>query len=282
LPKFVNGLNRYLALIMLVKPRRRILTIGDGDLSFSNALRQHFEPQMLCATVYDPLATLGDKYGLDNYQALKDGQTQVICQFDVTKPDTWQSLPKQQFDLVIFQFPLIPNDVSGQEFAVSSRVGDANLRNRRLLHLTLKHAQAHFLDPEGDRITIITSKDVKPYRQWDIEQSISEGLTVNYLGQCSFNAADFPHYRIRNVDRDKFVKETLGTCYYYSDKPQPVLRDALMMPTYLSDSSQYCGMCRVGPMLTDGDRQAHQQSKRHQQMNGFKQRWRDYRADVNR
>jgi len=266
---------------MLISENLRVLTIGDGDLSFSNALRLHFKPRSLCATVFDDLATLDEKYGLENYQQLNDSETQVICQFDVTKPESWQDLAKHQFDVVIFQFPLIPNDATEQGFVQASQLGDANLRNRRLLYLYLKHAQQYFLDPQGAGLAIITSKDVKPYRQWNIEQSLTQGSSMAYLGQADFDSNDFPHYKIRNVDRDKFVKQTLGISYYYSDNQQPELQANLHLPDYLIDSEQYCGMCRVGPMLTTADLVAHQHSKRHRQMSEYEQRWHDYLAQVN-
>jgi len=261
---------------LLISAKQRILTIGDGDLSFSNALALTVRPQALTATVYDSMACLEEKYGLENYQALRGNETQVLSQFDVTEPASWLGLDKHSFDVVIFQFPLIPNDASEQGFSASSKVGDANLRNRRLLHLYLKHAQQYFLDPKGERLMIITSKDVKPYRQWNIEQSITANLTMNYLGQSPFKSDDFPQYKIRNVDRDKFVKQTLGISYYYSDKPQPQLAEQLLMPEYLTDHNHYCAMCRVGPMRTTSDLTAHQHSKRHLKMSGYEQRWHEF------
>lgn len=261
---------------MLLRENLRVLTIGDGDLSFSNALLLHHRPKSICATVYDSPEVLKEKYGLANLKQLVQSNVQVICGFDVTMPDSWQGLERQSFDVVIFQFPLIPNDASQQGYTKAKMIGDANLRNRRLLHLYIKHAQQYFLDPNGQRLAIITSKDVKPYRQWDIERSLTIDSTMKYLGQSDFNCDDFPEYRIRNVDRDKFVKQTLGICYYYSDKAQPQLQSKLRVPDYLSPGDDYCAMCRVGPMLTEADIHAHRHSKRHVQMSEFERRWREY------
>ena len=254
----------------------RILTIGDGDLSFSQALHQHYQPKSLCATVFDSIDTIEAKYGLTNYQQLKANDIAILCGFDVTASETWQGLTTSSFDVVIFQFPLIPNDASEEHYQRAKQLGDANLRNRRLLYLYLKHAQQYFLDPNGERLAIITSKDVKPYRQWDIEQSLNIGSTMTYLGQSAFDSSDFPNYKIRNVDRDKFVKQTSGISYYYSDKEHAPLASQLHMPDYLEQSEQYCAMCRVGPMQSSADIKAHQHSKRHRQMSDFDQRWRKY------
>lgn len=263
---------------MKLSPNLRVLTIGDGDLSFSNALRLHHQPQSLCATVFDSCTALASKYSLAHYdQLVADGVT-VLTEFDVTNPNSWNGLVRNTFDLVIFQFPLLPNDGCAATHQQSKVVGDQNLRHRRLLHKFLHHAQLHFLDKEGARLMIITSKDVKPYRQWDIEHALVLNSSINYLGHVPFNVSDFPGYDIRNVDRDKFVKQTQGVSYYYSDKSQPELAQHLHIEPHTKGqhSEQFCAMCRVGPMLTQGDITAHQQSKRHRQMSEFDRNWRHY------
>jgi hypothetical protein len=57
---------------MYINPDWRILTVGDGDLSFSASLMAHHKPRSLTATIFDSRATLMRKYGDDeNYQRLK-------------------------------------------------------------------------------------------------------------------------------------------------------------------------------------------------------------------
>jgi len=263
---------------MLIKPNLRILTVGDGDLSFSSAIVRYHRPKLITATIFDSLADLEKKYGMENFSHLTKHGANLLSEFDVTDPESWQGLGHQQFDLVIFQFPLIPNDISEVQHLASQQLGDANLRHRLLLRCFLINAQRYFLDPNGARLAVITSKDVKPYRQWDIEQSLTLNTSMEYLGQRPFNFDDFLGYQIRNVDRDKFVNQTQGISYYYSDTHQHDL--GLSKPRYLTqDSPHYCGMCRVGPMLTKPDQVAHQQSKRHVKMSGFDSRWRAYLSD---
>jgi 25S rRNA (uracil2634-N3)-methyltransferase len=98
---------------MYIKPNWRILTIGDGDLSFSASVWQNFKPKQLTATVFDSQKTLEDKYQHHAIDLLKtDSNQQLLFGFDVTAPNTWpenwRNLKHQQFDLVIFQFPLVP------------------------------------------------------------------------------------------------------------------------------------------------------------------------------
>ena len=94
---------------MFIKPNWRILTLGDGDLSFSASLWNNFKPTQLTATVFDSQPTLKDKYQHHAIEQLKtDSNQQVLFSFDVTNPESWSCLKKHSFDLVIFQFPLVP------------------------------------------------------------------------------------------------------------------------------------------------------------------------------
>ena len=74
---------------MIIDKQWRILTIGDGDLSFSNALFKHHQPALLTATVYDSLTTLSNKYNDNFYQQLKKQNIPVFFEFDITKPCSW-------------------------------------------------------------------------------------------------------------------------------------------------------------------------------------------------
>ena len=263
-----------------INPHWRVLTIGDGDLSFSAALAKKLASGHLTATVFDSLQTLSGKYGLAHYQQLKSLGVDVVTSVDVTDPQTWQEIGQSnqsKFDLVIFQFPLIPNGFSASQYQQLSEQGSTNTLNRWLLHCFVKHCFEHFLAPDGQRLAVITSKDVKPYRQWNIETSLLKGLTGRYLGRSNFDIESFNGYQVRNVDRDKFVKDTQAYSYYFSDKPQELLETELEIPAYCDDP-QYCAMCRVGPIETQQDWQAHLISKRHVKMDEFEQQWHSWLA----
>ena len=257
---------------MVINKNWRVLTIGDGDLSFSASISNHIKPKHLVATVFDDSTCLVDKYSSKFLAELTRNNISVLTGFDVTDSNTWGNLPRHSFDLVIFQFPLVPNNVTYQQHQNNSAVGSSNTINRWLLHQYLAHCFEHFLAKDGQRLAMITSKDVKPYRQWNIETSIVTNLNCDYLGQCDFNFSDYPDYQIRNVDRDKFVKETQAISYLYSDIKQPALSAILTIPDYCDDDN-FCTICRVGPINTPNDWQAHVESKRHIQMSNFEQQW---------
>ncbi|XPF93684.1 class I SAM-dependent methyltransferase [Colwellia sp. RE-S-Sl-9] len=256
---------------MYINPAWRILTIGDGDLSFSCSLLKNYCPKALTATIFDDYASLTAKYGEEHFQQLQAQRCEVLTGFDVTNKQTWEQLNKQQFDVVIFQFPLIPAFNSAEDYQQQCANVSMNTLHRRLLRQYLLHCFNEFLDSNGAQLAFITSKDVKPYRQWNIEQALTLNTDINYLGYIPFEIENFPGYKIRNVDRDKHVKDTQGITHVFSRLIATELDNKLTMPKYLR--KHYCSGCRVGPFHTEQDRTNHIASKRHQQMALFEQQW---------
>ncbi|MCO7189611.1 MULTISPECIES: class I SAM-dependent methyltransferase [unclassified Pseudoalteromonas] len=257
---------------MLIDANWRVLTVGDGDLSFSLSLSKQLKPGHLCASIYDDEATLRAKYQHHALDALRQDCIPVLTGFDVTKPESWQSLDGALFDAVIFQFPLIPAFTSKQ--AYDDQKLSTNTLNRRLLRHFVDFSHRYALDPAGPMLALITSKDVKPYCEWNLEDSLCSGTDYQYLGQSDFDIHAFPGYRIRNVDRDKHVKDTSGITYYWSAKPHANLSALLYQPAYLNQD--HCGMCRAGPFVSEHDKLAHLGSKKHAMMLRHEQDWLTY------
>lgn len=256
---------------MYINPAWRILTIGDGDLSFSRSLLENYRPRSLTATIFDDHSSLSAKYGATHWQRLKEQGCEVLTNFDVTNVQTWGQLCKQQFDAVFFQFPLLPAFNSVDEYKQQCLNISLNTLHRRLLRHYLFNCFDHFLDSNGAQLAFITSKDVKPYRQWHIEQSLTIKSDIHYLGSMAFEIENFPGYKIRNVDRDKHVKDTQGITYVFSRRDSTELDNIISKPKYLGDD--YCRYCRVGPFYTEQDKQHHLISKKHQKMTLFEQQW---------
>jgi len=256
---------------MIIDKSWRILTIGDGDLSFSNGLLNAFQPTSLTATVYDSQATLSKKYGDEFYQKLATLNIQTLCNFDVCEPKTWHGLVKNSFDLVIFQFPLLPAFNSLTEYQERCAQSNPNILNRHLLRQFLINSFEHFLDPNGQQLCYITSKDVKPYRQWNIENSLHLNTNIHYLGSTLFNIELFPGYKIRNVDRNKHVKNTKGITYVWGLDPNHQITKSLQSPQYIGDN--YCRACRAGPFSNQTDATEHQTSRKHIQQIEYERLW---------
>jgi 25S rRNA (uracil2634-N3)-methyltransferase len=259
---------------MYINPKWRILTVGDGDLSFSLALLQHHQPQKLTATIFDDYPTLAAKYGVAHYQQLQAENCTVLTKFDITQPDSWSSVNKHSYDLVIFQFPLVPGFTSQAEFDDKCAGISINVLNRRLLRRFLINACAQLLDPLGAQLCYITSKDVKPYYEWNIEHALNIGTDIHYQGSMAFDINKFPGYRIRNVDRDKHVKDTKGITYVWSPKLPSELSHKLTKPLLWGEDC--CHFCRAGPFSSEQHKQAHVNSRKHLRMCQFEQQWLDY------
>jgi len=256
---------------MIIKKKWRILTVGGGDLSFSHSLFKYHQPAHLTATVYDSLNTMTTKYSENGYIALNETNVPLLFNFDVTDKNSWSTLKKQQFDVVIFQFPLLPAFQSFDEYKARGLQVSINTLNRSLLRDFLKNAFRYFLDPKGEQLCFITSKDVKPYREWNIENALHQQTDFHYIGSSLFEIKHFPEYKVRNVDRDKHVRDTKGRTYVWSLDQHHVIKDELDGPIY--QQGNCCTICRAGPFTTELDRAEHNASKKHQQMLQFETLW---------
>lgn len=260
---------------MFIDPNWRILTVGDGDLSFSQSLLHRFNPKQLTASVLDSEQELLDKYGENSLNKLRDEGVEVVTELDITDSECWLKL-QPVYDLIIFQFPLVPGFKSKSEFqSMQQKFGldfSINTLNRRLLRKFLQASFERVLSPDGARLAYISSKDVKPYIEWNIEDQLHKGLAINYLGSAPFDVKDFPGYRIRNVDRDKHVKETQATTYIWSDVNSVELELELFIPKGESG----CDICRAGPFTTDQELQEHQASAKHKRMSDYDRQWQSY------
>lgn len=260
---------------MFIDPNWHILTVGDGDLSFSHSLFKRFKPRKLTATVLDSESELIAKYGQNSLAELQQGGVDVITRLDITESNCWRKL-ESIYDVVIFQFPLVPRFKTRQEFqAMQDKFGadfSINTLNRRLLRKFLQAGFQHFLSAEGERLAYISSKDVKPYIEWNIEDQLHKGLGVNYLGSKLFNVKEFDGYKIRNVDRDKHVKETQALTYVWSDKKH----SEMALTPHITMYGSGCGVCRAGPFVTDRELQDHQASAKHKRMCDYDRQWQLY------
>lgn len=257
--------------LMQLQPHWRVLTIGDGDLTFSLSIAKHHQIESLTATVLDEKVTLLTKYQNNAYSELHHLGVPMAFGFDVTNPDTWPCDIKHQFDVVIFQFPLVPAKTNHKALQQGL---SPNILNRHLLRQFLLNAHQHFLKPDGARLAYITSKEVKPYIHWNIETALTIDTAIHYLGKQDFDVTQFPGYQVRNVDRDKHVKDTKGFIYVYSDKPR---KDAFELSKHpASGTAHYCDLCYVGPFTGEEDKAKHLLSKRHRQMAQYHQQWIDY------
>lgn len=275
---------------MYIDPKWRMLTVGDGDLSFSASLLKYHRPKQLIATIFDDKISLFNKYGDSHYLNLEKENCQVLTGFDVTDKNTWGNLNKQSFDAVIFQFPLLPAFSSEKAFQAQCQKYTVNTLNRALLRKYLINCFTYFLDESGAQFAFITSKDVKPYLHWNINESLTRMTDINYIGKLKFDISEFPGYEVRNVDRDKHVKSTQGTTYIYSRASIESCKIALEKGSdkYIiynlqehGNKNNVCHICQTGRFGSEEDKNKHLATKKHQQMFEFEQQWCHFLAQEN-
>ncbi|MEO0414124.1 MAG: class I SAM-dependent methyltransferase [Verrucomicrobiota bacterium] len=251
---------------MFLDPTWRILTIGDGDLSFSLALSRKGHPGHIEASTYDSAEVLISKYADNELSTLRERGIRVHTGIDITDSASVSQI-RNQFDLIIFQFPLIES-----AHASGFPELDSNLLNRRLLRYFLLHSLETLLCKNGPQLCYITSKDVFPYKDWNIEQSINDGVDLPYLGSMKFETGDFPGYRIRNVKRDSLVLDTQAITYAWGKSPPAELVERLSPVPH--SGSDYCSICRAGPFVGREDREKHFTSRGHGKKQAREEQWR--------
>lgn len=255
---------------MYLQPSMKVLTVGDGDLTFSRSLRCFHSISDLTASVLDSESDLRRKYADNAVDDLNDSGVSIQFNADITAPETFPSHFHGSFDLVIFQFPLIPSFASFANYQRTKQWGNNGL-NRLLLYKYLHNCFSTLLSPTGARMVYVTSKDVKPYCDWNIENLHRSITDVKFLGWQPFILDNFPGYVLRNVDRDKSIKSTSAKTYVWSDKQNT--EDSLTLNGSNKFEPNYCSLCDKGPFKNTGQRQLHNQSKRHKKLQGYEDVW---------
>lgn len=248
----------------------RVITIGDGDLSFSRALLAHVEPENLMASTYDTEDVLRDKYAQNALDDLRNAGVPVQHGIDVTNLQSVNALADHGADIVIFNHPLVPTHRSYAQYQ-KQRDKSSNLVNRDLLFHFLKHSFDLLLKPDGERLCYITTKSVKPYSHWHIETSLTINTQYYYLGNEPFQLSMFKNYMVRNVDRDKCVKHEASDVYVYSDRINHPVLERLSPFNFTADSC--CKLCRKGPFATNDDWAVHQNTRIHKAQVQYHEAW---------
>jgi 25S rRNA (uracil2634-N3)-methyltransferase len=90
----------------------RVITIGDGDLSFSRALLAHVSHEDLIATTCDSEDLLRNKHTQNTLDDLVNAEVMVEHSVDVNVLASIRRLPHNFADIVIFNHPLVPRQRS--------------------------------------------------------------------------------------------------------------------------------------------------------------------------
>ena len=255
---------------MYLPKNGRVITIGDGDLSFSRALLAHLSHENIIATTYDSEDILRDKYTRNALDDLLNAGVRVEHSVDINDLASINRLPHNFADIVIFNHPLVPNRRSGTA-TQKERDKRANIANRDLLYHFLKQCFEVLLNPVGERLCYITSKSVKPYSHWHIETSLTLNQPYHHIGNEAFDLSLFKHYMVRRIDRDKCVKLEASDVHVYSDNTRHPIKKYLTPFNFTEDKG--CPLCRKGPFTHANDWKNHQNTRLHKSQQQYHDAW---------
>ncbi|OUS48038.1 hypothetical protein BE221DRAFT_69771 [Ostreococcus tauri] len=194
---------------LYARRRGRVLTVGDGDFTFSAALARTLGGKTIAATSYESEASLMEIYGktcLETLRGLKERGVEVAHGVDAS--ELAKTLPERcrklgPFDAVVWNFPCVARDADGtaQEAAlhgVDARSAEELEANTALVERFVAGA-AELLAEDGGEIHI--THKVGMQGDWNIEKAAASvgasGLVC--AGAVVFDRMAYPGYRPRKA-----------------------------------------------------------------------------------
>uniref|UniRef100_A0A0E0M2I9 25S rRNA (uridine-N(3))-methyltransferase BMT5-like domain-containing protein n=1 Tax=Oryza punctata TaxID=4537 RepID=A0A0E0M2I9_ORYPU len=182
-----------------------ILTVGDGDFSFSLALATAFgSGDNLVATSLDTIEDLRGKYSRaeSNIMDLKRMGATVLYRIDAKRMKDHTSLKLRRFDRIVFNFP---------HAGFKGKEDDLHMINlhRELVWGFFQNAR-HLLRPYGE--IHVSHKIGLPYDRWCIEHLAYES-SLTMIAKVVFRKEDYPGYNQKRGDSAKCDQPfELGAC----------------------------------------------------------------------
>lgn len=210
----------------------RILTVGDGDLSFSRALATVLRPQRLVATTYEAADRLEGIYTdfKDTVTTLREAGCEVLHGIDAATLLLSEDDHHGGFDRIVWNFPCVAvKDDKDEEPYDSGRVaGQQNLdgqttelkENRQLLRSFFEASKTKLCEKGGE--VHVTHKTKEPFSWWNIRQLAREAGFTTRATLC-FDRTLFPGY----VNRKALVREgfnAVDAFTYVFVRPSPLHR----------------------------------------------------------
>ncbi|XP_047085254.1 heavy metal-associated isoprenylated plant protein 41-like, partial [Lolium rigidum] len=182
-----------------------ILTVGDGDFSFSLSLATAFgSGKNIVATSLDSYEELNSKYSdaASNVQKLERLGATVLHDVDVKEMNVHADLWPRLFDRIVFNFPHA--GFNGREDNADMIKSHQELVRgffSTACRMLFRHGEIH-----------ITHKTKHPYWTWGIEQLASES-SLTMLEEASFQIQDYPGYNQKRgsgwrCDRDFDISDS--------------------------------------------------------------------------
>ena len=250
-----------------------VLTVGDGDFSFSLALARILCPTKLkynkgCIIVssYESFSTLESIYPNinDTISELRSLGAKVLFELDATRiqehsyiqthlSSTKTETSNHLFHRIIWNFPCTaePNGQDGQNTEMD--------QNKQMVHQFLICATKYLLHPISGEIHM-AHKTKPPYDQWELEHmasnlSSSSSSSIDYLGRIVLDRYCFKPYIPRKaLDRKSFPNHD-ACIFIFGTKSKvmpsmsihskidhfpstlPIIQNSANVDTYLNDET---------------------------------------------
>jgi len=282
---------------MALIPRgSRVLTVGDGDFVFSEALAEAHRPLgvgKLVATTLDSEDEIRSLYAEapSRLERLRAAGAEVVCGVDARRLGQADHLDNvEPFDRIVFNFPLLPV----KAHAKGTRTVDVHVANRRMLVEFLQRAPV-LLRPDG--VVAIASKECFPYSWWRLDALPQwAGGELRLVASLPWQHTEYPSlYRGPcNVNKDASVKPTDAEIFVYAREgcnprlglPTRVALDSCASGSGVGPSDDgskcrrpvvhkdfFCELCKVRGMRSESELENHQRGKIHQKREALERRW---------
>lgn len=177
-----------------------VLTVGDGDLSFSLALARFLGAENVVATTYESRESIIRSYpetGARNIKELEKLNCRIFHGVDANDLQSTLPVRDERFDFVVFNFPCIATEVAGEDGQ-----SEEMAVNQLMLQRFGKGA-AQLLKPGG--FVHVSHKTKAAFKNWGVATFVCENSGLASLGAVVFDRCVYPGYINRKArDRKSF------------------------------------------------------------------------------
>jgi hypothetical protein len=177
----------------------------------------------------------------------------------------------------VFQFPLVPHAATQAEYQANP---DPITTNRLMLRAFLIGSPALLRAPESE--VHISSKDVKPYSWWKIQDLAPQHAGVQYSHRVPFDATLYPGYESRkptNIHENKVESFPFTNCFtnLYTRPIEGAASE--VVDDKKSRGPFYCALCEKQSTGAQNF-EDHKRAKRHRLFAAIDGRWQTALAAV--
>jgi len=192
----------------------QLLTVGDGDLSFSLALARAVGGDSVTATSHEAEETVRQVFddGDKNIEELRACGAKFLADVDATNLGC--SFPTgQKFDRIVWNFPCVARGIDAGTDGQNQEMET----NKALIREFCASAVQH-LQPGGE--VHITHKTKPPYNQWSLVEQVTTKSPLQFTGSIVFDKVCYPPYTNRKALDRKSFPVTDAEVYIFSLQPK--------------------------------------------------------------